>query len=265
MIEPLNDADLRTALQQAAGVLPRLSRRREQLCHTDVARLPAPVRRHPVRARRRAVCARRPWWRAPGPPRDRSRSGSPSWSAPSRCSPPRRVPCWHWYRDQRSTLAGTWAGPGTDLGAGPVTVTVTCTPGCANPRGATIGTVSYGACTHDLTLDRTADGVLHAEVKLVSGTDCRPDGNVSLRRAGGGHREPRLERPGHRRNAAAGACAESHPRLTATNQLPQQKQPGQDRLDSPGTGRHCYTPTICSRPMMPLHVTGYKVEQRQRQ
>jgi hypothetical protein len=66
-----------------------------------------------------------------------------------------------------------------------VTVTVTCTPGCANPRGATIGTVSYGACTHYLVLDRTADGVLHAEVKLVSGTDCRPDGKVSLRRADG--------------------------------------------------------------------------------
>jgi hypothetical protein len=81
-------------------------------------------------------------------------------------------------------LAGTWAGQ-DDLGAGQVTVTVTCKSGCANPRDATIGTVSYGACTHDLTLDKTADGVLHAEVKLVSGTDCRPDGNVSLRRAGG--------------------------------------------------------------------------------
>lgn len=81
-------------------------------------------------------------------------------------------------------LRGTWAGA-DELGRGPVTVTVTCAPGCPEPQGASIGTVSYGACTYTLVLDRIAGSVLLAEVSRVRGTDCLPDTRVSLRREGG--------------------------------------------------------------------------------
>ncbi len=75
-------------------------------------------------------------------------------------------------------LTGTWQGAA-------LTVTITCAAGCPVEPGTVIGTVRAPACRHTLALERPVDGTLQATASRLGGTDCLPDGRISLRRTGG--------------------------------------------------------------------------------
>ena len=74
-------------------------------------------------------------------------------------------------------LTGTWQDPA-------LTVTITCAAGCPVSPGTVIGTVRAAACRHTLALERPVDGTLQTTANRLGGTDCLPDGRITLRRTG---------------------------------------------------------------------------------